>query len=143
MHIIRQNNVPNFNCLLYSLAFFSRRVLWNKFLFNFQVELTANHSEIAKNGLRRLWGVPDTSAYVGHLFRMEIPKEAFSGEVLAYKVHLICDAKYVFLTTKLCKYIRKLMILHISTIIYLRLLRFYILFIKIFIDLFQYVYYVD
>ncbi|CAG9564071.1 unnamed protein product [Danaus chrysippus] len=52
----------------------------------FQVELTANHSEIAKNGLRRLWGVPDTSAYVGHLFRMEIPKEAFTGEVLAYKV---------------------------------------------------------
>ncbi|XP_072942786.1 uncharacterized protein Dg isoform X2 [Epargyreus clarus] len=52
----------------------------------FQVELTANHSEIAKIGLRRLWGVPDTSAYVGHLFRMEIPKEAFSGEVLAYKV---------------------------------------------------------
>ncbi|CAH0724390.1 unnamed protein product, partial [Brenthis ino] len=52
----------------------------------FQVELTANHSEIAKNGLRRLWGVPDTSAYVGHLFRMEIPKEAFSGAVLAYKV---------------------------------------------------------
>ncbi|XP_047030655.1 dystroglycan 1 isoform X2 [Helicoverpa zea] len=52
----------------------------------FLVELTANHSEIAKNGLRRLWGVPDTSAYVGHLFRMEIPKEAFSGKVLAYKV---------------------------------------------------------
>ncbi|KAM3963280.1 LOW QUALITY PROTEIN: dystroglycan [Aphomia sociella] len=52
----------------------------------FQVELTANHSEITRNGLRRLWGVPDTSAYVGHLFRMEIPKEAFSGEVLAYKV---------------------------------------------------------
>ncbi|XP_032520164.2 dystroglycan 1 isoform X2 [Danaus plexippus] len=52
----------------------------------FQVELTANHSEIAKNGLRRLWGVPDTSAYVGHLFRMEIPKEAFTGDVLAYKV---------------------------------------------------------
>ncbi|XP_026495454.1 dystroglycan 1 isoform X5 [Vanessa tameamea] len=52
----------------------------------FQVELTANHSEIAKNGLRRLWGVPDTSAYVGHLFRMEIPKQAFSGDVLAYKV---------------------------------------------------------
>ncbi|GBP62898.1 Dystroglycan [Eumeta japonica] len=51
-----------------------------------QVELTANHSEIEKNGLKRLWGVPDTSAYVGHLFRMEIPKEAFSGEVLAYKV---------------------------------------------------------
>lgn len=54
-----------------------------------QVDLTANHSEIAKNGLRRLWGVPDTSAYVGHLFRMEIPKEAFSGEVLAYKVPII------------------------------------------------------
>ncbi|CAH2042303.1 unnamed protein product, partial [Iphiclides podalirius] len=53
----------------------------------FQVELTANHSEIAKNGLRRLWGVPDTSAYVGHLFRMEIPKEAFSGDVIAYKVY--------------------------------------------------------
>ncbi|XP_046970531.1 dystroglycan 1 isoform X2 [Vanessa cardui] len=52
----------------------------------FQVELNANHSEIAKNGLRRLWGVPDTSAYVGHLFRMEIPKQAFSGDVLAYKV---------------------------------------------------------
>lgn len=52
----------------------------------FQVELTANHSEITKNGLRRLWGVPDTSAYVGHLFRMEIPKEAFSGKVVAYKV---------------------------------------------------------
>ncbi|XP_022823767.1 dystroglycan isoform X3 [Spodoptera litura] len=52
----------------------------------FLVELTANHSEIAKNGLRRLWGVPDTSAYVGHLFRMEIPKEAFSGKVVAYKV---------------------------------------------------------
>lgn len=52
----------------------------------FQVDLTANHSEIARNGLRRLWGVPDTSAYVGHLFRMEIPKEAFSGEVSAYKV---------------------------------------------------------
>ncbi|XP_059060909.1 dystroglycan 1 isoform X3 [Achroia grisella] len=52
----------------------------------FQVELTANHSEITRNGLRRLWGVPDTSAYVGHLFRMEIPKEAFSGEVQAYKV---------------------------------------------------------
>ncbi|KAJ2948541.1 hypothetical protein O0L34_g7794 [Tuta absoluta] len=54
----------------------------------FQVELTANHSEIAKNGLRRLWGVPDTSAYVGHLFRMEIPKEAFSGKVQTYKVRL-------------------------------------------------------
>ncbi|XP_068620064.1 dystroglycan 1 isoform X3 [Battus philenor] len=53
----------------------------------FQVELTANHSEIEKNGLRRLWGVPDTSAYVGHLFRMEIPKEAFSGDVVAYKVY--------------------------------------------------------
>ncbi|XP_063385930.1 dystroglycan 1 isoform X3 [Cydia fagiglandana] len=53
----------------------------------FQVELTANHSEIAKNGLKRLWGVPDTSAYVGHLFRMEIPKQAFTGDVLAYKVH--------------------------------------------------------
>ncbi|XP_064292601.1 dystroglycan 1 isoform X2 [Plodia interpunctella] len=52
----------------------------------FQVELTANHSEITKNGLKRLWGVPDTSAYVGHLFRMEIPKEAFTGEVQAYKV---------------------------------------------------------
>ncbi|CAG9795714.1 unnamed protein product [Diatraea saccharalis] len=52
----------------------------------FQLELTANHSEIAKNGLKRLWGVADTSAYVGHLFRMEIPKEAFTGEVLAYKV---------------------------------------------------------
>ncbi|XP_060805473.1 dystroglycan 1 isoform X1 [Amyelois transitella] len=52
----------------------------------FQVELTANHSEITKNGLKRLWGVPDTSAYVGHLFRMEIPKEAFSGEVQAYKI---------------------------------------------------------
>ncbi|CAH0401287.1 unnamed protein product [Chilo suppressalis] len=52
----------------------------------FQLELTANHSEIARNGLKRLWGVPDTPAYVGHLFRMEIPKEAFTGEVLAYKV---------------------------------------------------------
>ncbi|VVC94024.1 unnamed protein product [Leptidea sinapis] len=52
----------------------------------FQLELTANHSEITKNGLKRLWGVPDTSAYVGHLFRMEIPKEAFTGEVSAYKV---------------------------------------------------------
>lgn len=58
-------------------------------LYFLQVDLTANHSEIAKNGLRRLWGVPDTSAYVGHLFRMEIPKEAFSGEVLAYKVPII------------------------------------------------------
>lgn len=57
-----------------------------KNIVRFQVELTANHSEIAKNGLRRLWGVPDTSAYVGHLFRMEIPKQAFSGDVLAYKV---------------------------------------------------------
>lgn len=53
------------------------------------MELTANHSEITRNGLRRLWGVPDTSAYVEHLFRMEIPKEAFSGEVSAYKVSLI------------------------------------------------------
>ncbi|XP_026320521.1 dystroglycan isoform X2 [Hyposmocoma kahamanoa] len=52
----------------------------------FQVELQLNHSEIEKNGLRRLWGVPDTSAYVGHLFRMEIPKEAFSGPVNTYKV---------------------------------------------------------
>lgn len=52
-----------------------------------QVELQPNHSEIEKNGLRRLWGVPDTSAYVGHLFRMEIPKEAFSGPVNTYKVH--------------------------------------------------------
>lgn len=51
-----------------------------------QVELQLNHSEIEKNGLRRLWGVPDTSAYVGHLFRMEIPKEAFSETVNTYKV---------------------------------------------------------
>ena len=65
----------------------AKRAFEMNFFWILQVELTANHSEIAKNGLRRLWGVPDTSAYVGHLFRMEIPKEAFSGEVLAYKVH--------------------------------------------------------
>lgn len=57
-------------------------------LIGLQVELQSNHSEIEKNGLRRLWGVPDTSAYVGHLFRMEIPKEAFSGTVNTYKVYL-------------------------------------------------------
>lgn len=53
------------------------------------MELTANHSEIAKNGLKRLWGVPDTTAYVGHLFRMEIPKEAFTGDVQVYKVSFL------------------------------------------------------
>ncbi|KAL4714980.1 hypothetical protein ACJJTC_003131 [Scirpophaga incertulas] len=72
--------------LLCPLAFSKKEVYDDIEYEDIQLELTANHSEIARNGLRRLWGVADTSAYVGHLFRMEIPKEAFSGEVSAYKV---------------------------------------------------------
>ncbi|XP_048483992.1 dystroglycan 1 isoform X4 [Plutella xylostella] len=50
-----------------------------------QVDISDNQTP-QSNGLKRLWGVPDTAAYVGHLFRMEIPKEAFSGDVHTYKV---------------------------------------------------------
>ncbi|XP_067134350.1 dystroglycan 1-like [Centruroides vittatus] len=37
-------------------------------------------------GVRRLWGIPDTTASVGRLFNYVIPEDAFSGEVERYVV---------------------------------------------------------
>lgn len=37
-------------------------------------------------GVRRLWGVEDTQAFVGRLFRHPIPKDAFQGQVESYQV---------------------------------------------------------
>lgn len=83
------------NYIMYIWIISTQIRFYLKFLFLFQVELTANSSEITKYGLKRLWGVPDTSAYVGHLFRMEIPKEAFSGKVLSYKVTIKCLTMFI------------------------------------------------
>jgi len=36
--------------------------------------------------VQRKWGVPDTTAFVGHLFRYRVPNDAFSGDVASYEV---------------------------------------------------------
>lgn len=36
--------------------------------------------------LQRLWGIPDTTSEIGHLFHYEIPKNAFYGNVARFKV---------------------------------------------------------
>lgn len=36
-----------------------------------------------------LWGVPDKAAYVGKLFELLIPNDAFKGDVLRYEVKAI------------------------------------------------------
>lgn len=36
--------------------------------------------------LERAWGVPDSVVPVGHVFRMKIPRQAFSGSVDFYEV---------------------------------------------------------
>ena len=39
-----------------------------------------------EGGLRRMWGIPDTSVGLGQLFSYPIPKDAFAGEVSRYTV---------------------------------------------------------
>ncbi|XP_014256303.1 dystroglycan isoform X2 [Cimex lectularius] len=43
--------------------------------------------EIKHNPLQRLWGVPDTTAQVGHLFHYQIPKTAFEGNIARFKAY--------------------------------------------------------
>lgn len=39
-----------------------------------------------RHRFERLWGVPDTVVPVGHVFKMKIPRQAFSGNVDFYEV---------------------------------------------------------
>ncbi|XP_018402407.1 PREDICTED: dystroglycan-like isoform X2 [Cyphomyrmex costatus] len=41
--------------------------------------------------VERAWGVPDSVVPVGHIFRMKIPRQAFSGSVDFYEVHETAD----------------------------------------------------
>ena len=41
--------------------------------------------------VERAWGVPDSVVPVGHVFRMKIPRQAFSGSVDFYEVHETAD----------------------------------------------------
>ncbi|XP_032681141.1 dystroglycan isoform X2 [Odontomachus brunneus] len=44
-----------------------------------------------RHRFERLWGVPDTVVPVGHVFKMKIPRQAFSGNVDFYEVHETID----------------------------------------------------
>ncbi|EFN86632.1 Dystroglycan [Harpegnathos saltator] len=44
-----------------------------------------------RHRFERLWGVPDTVVPVGHIFKMKIPRQAFSGNVDFYEVHETID----------------------------------------------------
>lgn len=48
-------------------------------------ESTTNQQQVLV-GVRRLWGIPDTTASVGRIFSYVIPEDAFSGEVERYIV---------------------------------------------------------
>lgn len=41
-----------------------------------------------KHNVERLWGIPDTSVVVGHVFKMRILKQAFSGSVDHFEVKI-------------------------------------------------------
>lgn len=45
-----------------------------------------------RHRFERLWGVPDTVVPVGHVFKMKIPRQAFSGNVDFYEVSHSHDA---------------------------------------------------
>jgi neurexin len=45
-----------------------------------------SHPHLASSPVQRLWGIPDTVASVGKLFHMNIPRDAFSGDVDHYEV---------------------------------------------------------
>ena len=49
-------------------------------------------SRIQKVDLMKQWGIPDTIAFIGRIFRYEIPGSAFSGRVDEYKVINLCDS---------------------------------------------------
>ncbi|XP_077278186.1 uncharacterized protein LOC143906183 isoform X2 [Temnothorax americanus] len=55
------------------------------------------HGSPSRDGRRhasrveRAWGVPDSVVPVGHVFRMKIPRQAFSGSVDFYEVHETAD----------------------------------------------------
>ena len=49
-------------------------------------------SRIQKVELMKQWGIPDTTAFIGKIFRYEIPGSAFSGRVDEYKVINLCDS---------------------------------------------------
>lgn len=38
--------------------------------------------------LRRLWGIPDSKAQVGKLFRVSVPVDAFEGVISKYEVRM-------------------------------------------------------
>ncbi|XP_014478579.1 PREDICTED: dystroglycan [Dinoponera quadriceps] len=44
-----------------------------------------------RHRFERLWGVPDTIVPVGHVFKLKIPRQAFSGNVDFYEVHETID----------------------------------------------------
>lgn len=41
-----------------------------------------------KHDVERLWGIPDTSVVIGHVFKMRILKQAFSGNVDHFEVRI-------------------------------------------------------
>ncbi|XP_011876234.1 PREDICTED: dystroglycan isoform X2 [Vollenhovia emeryi] len=55
------------------------------------------HGSSSRDGRRhasrveRAWGVPDSILLAGHVFRMKIPQQAFSGSVVSYEVRETAD----------------------------------------------------
>ena len=45
-------------------------------------------SSLSANPVRRQWGVPDAIAHVGRLFRLEIPHDAFQGDIDHFLVRI-------------------------------------------------------
>jgi hypothetical protein len=48
--------------------------------------ITQSHPNPASSPVQRLWGIPDTVAPLGKLFHMNVPRDAFTGEVDHYEV---------------------------------------------------------
>jgi neurexin len=48
--------------------------------------VTHPHPSLASSPIQRLWGIPDTVAPLGKLFHMNVPRDAFSGDVDHYEV---------------------------------------------------------
>ena len=49
-------------------------------------------SRIQNVELMKQWGIPDTTAFIGKIFRYEIPGSVFSERVDEYKVINLCDS---------------------------------------------------
>lgn len=66
------------------------KLLWLLFLNFSSVVLSEDDFHIDQfksQHLQRLWGIPDTTTEIGHLFHYEIPKNAFYGNVARFKAY--------------------------------------------------------